>query len=130
MTLIELRDALAKATGPDRGLDSDIYIAFNIPLERVGRLDKGEHGVVGWWPKDGPYVSAIDVPRYTASIDAAATLVPEGFTWHVGLADNRRGRASFTKPHRFDPGQSHEAATPALALCVARLEYEIAKAAS
>ena len=69
-TLQSLRDRVANATGPDREIDGLIYIASFIPSERVGRLDH-DGGVVGWWPKDGPYVSAIEVPRYTSSIDAA-----------------------------------------------------------
>lgn len=61
---------------PSRELDADIYIAVRIPSERAGRIDK-LGGVVGWWPKDGPYQSAIDVPCFTTSMDAALTLVPD-----------------------------------------------------
>lgn len=65
---------LEESGGPDRDIDADIYIEFNIPAERVGRLDR-RGGCVGWWPKDAPYESAVDVPRYTASLDAAIALV-------------------------------------------------------
>jgi hypothetical protein len=70
MTLI---DRLSKLDWPDREVDAQIYILFNIPAERAGRIDYA-HGMVGWWPKDGPYVSAVTVPAYTASVDASIAL--------------------------------------------------------
>ena len=74
MRRAEIIERLEKAEGFDRDIDADIYIEFNIPAERVGRLDR-LGGCVGWWPKDAPYESAVDVPRYTASLDAAIALV-------------------------------------------------------
>lgn len=71
--LLELADRVEKLAGPDREVDGLIYIALYIPAERAGRIDH-INGCVGWSPKDAPYVSAIDVPRYTASLDAAMTL--------------------------------------------------------
>ena len=73
MTLSELIERLEKATGPDRELD-----------ERIG----GAAGVSICWPwtdQDGRYIPRIDVPRYTASLDAALTLVPEG-PWMTAIA--------------------------------------------
>nr|WP_313022899.1 hypothetical protein [Brucella intermedia] len=64
---------LSKLDAPDREADAEIYIRFNIPAERAGRIDYS-NGMVGWWPKDGPYVSAVTVPAYTASIDAVIAL--------------------------------------------------------
>ncbi|MFS2326645.1 hypothetical protein U2P60_14715 [Brucella sp. H1_1004] len=75
MTLI---DRLSKLDGPDREVDAQIYILFNIPTERAGRIDYA-NGMVGWWPKDGPYVSAVTVPAYTASVDAAIALAARLF---------------------------------------------------
>lgn len=77
-------------TGPCREVDADIYIALNIPAERVARIDR-LGGCVGWWPKDAPYESAVDVPCYTASIDAAVALakakVP-GWRLRIEFGDN------------------------------------------
>ncbi|CAN7519890.1 hypothetical protein [Brucella pseudogrignonensis] len=75
MTLIE---RLSKLDGPDREVDAEVYIQFNIPAERAGRIDYA-HGMVGWWPKDGTYVSAVTVPAYTASVDAALALAERLF---------------------------------------------------
>lgn len=74
MTQADLIERLEKGEGADRELDGNLYVEFFIPKERIGRLDQ-DGGVVGWWPKNAPYVSAIDVPRYTASLDAAISLV-------------------------------------------------------
>lgn len=68
-----LLERVEKEHGPDRSLDGAIYIEFTIPKERIGRVDQSD-GVVGWHPNDAPYVSAVDVPKYTASIDAALAL--------------------------------------------------------
>lgn len=72
--LRSLAERLGKATGADRELDGAIYIALFVPMERAGRIDH-DRGVVGWWPKDGPYVSAVETPHYTASIDAAEAVL-------------------------------------------------------
>jgi hypothetical protein len=78
-----LIERVSELKGPCRETDGLIYIATHIPVERTGRIDH-EGGCVGWWPKDAPYQSAIEVPRYTESVDAALTLVPEGFKWKAG----------------------------------------------
>lgn len=69
---------LSKLDAPDREVDAEIYILFNIPAERAGRIDYS-NGMVGWWPKDGPYVSAVTVPAFTASVDAAIALAERLF---------------------------------------------------
>jgi len=115
MTLI---DRLSKLDGPDRGVDAQIYILFNIPAERAGRIDYA-HGMVGWWPKDGPYVSAVTVPAYTASVDAAIALaerVLPGWGW---LAQNCGHPAGVLV--KDDIAYEGRGATPAIALCIAIL---------
>ena len=74
----DLITSLSKLAAPDREVDAQIYILFNIPAERAGRIDYS-NGMVGWWPKDGPYVSAVTVPAYTASVDAAIALAERLF---------------------------------------------------
>lgn len=89
--LTELAARCEAATGPDRELDALIESAI---------------------PRFGLY-------RYTASIDAAMTLVPEGWTW--GVFDD--GTAWVWPDERRDllTGKQAKAATPALALCAATL---------
>lgn len=59
ISLDELAERVEKLTGPDRSIDWTIHLRNG--LEGVGMY--GDH------------------PSYTASIDAAMTLVPEGCAW-------------------------------------------------
>lgn len=97
MTLHELRDALRKATGPDSALDAELWFFFAI--------------------------ETIPYPKFTGSIDAAVTLVPDEYRnhWKVGIEDEDGPVA------RLGSRFAVAAATPTLALCLARLEYEIAR---
>jgi len=74
MTHDELIAALEKATGPDRVLDGDI-------AEIIGRSPMGmERFANGKWGGGG---AQWDAPYYTASIDAALTLVPKEWGWRL-----------------------------------------------
>jgi hypothetical protein len=72
------------------------------------------------------FTGHIGAPAYTASIDAAIALVPEGHTWSVGdwSAADKGVAATCWPPNDLCPvgfeGISR-AATPALALCAAAL---------
>jgi hypothetical protein len=63
--------------------------------------------------------------EFTRSLDAALTLVPEGYGFVVSDADWKTARASVAwknTPADFDaPYRDVRAATPALALCIASL---------
>lgn len=116
MTREELIAALEKATGPDRALDFWCW----------------------WWgkathdgqPPDAEYaddnIKRTDAPRYTASIDAALTLVPDVFCYEV-----RKGYAAQATVWRidceYDEGSGRvlpfgEHRYPAIALCIASLK--------
>ncbi len=109
MTLLELADRCEAATGPDHNLDAMIHARDGI--EGIG------------------YSSA--APAYTASLNAAMTLVPEGMNWMAGNRNQPLARAYVENGElHFLGGQAknpalrwHEcvAATPALALCAAAL---------
>ena len=111
---------LAAASGPDRELDARVALC-------AGWKKPGHHGgyseIVGVRPGGRGFAA---VPRYTASIDAALTLVPEGWGWKAdcGLGFGH----SFTVGHvgvnkLFDrPEGWGKAATPAIALCIAALK--------
>lgn len=126
MTLLELAERCERAEGPDRELDCLIGVA-------IGRFftqpNKG-------WPDRPDYCehrrddttcfpgNGFDqlVPRYTASLDAAMTLVPEGYRFSVDNAFGDGGavcgavvnNAVFAKNAKIG-----DAATPALALAAA-----------
>ena len=96
----DLITRLEAATGPSFTLEQEILRAVN------------------------PNASMLSVPNnYTSSLDAALTLVPEGWRWH-----------SYYWPRKDEPkimslvtnephvGIAHgKAATPALAICIAAL---------
>jgi hypothetical protein len=106
----DLIERLEKATGPDREIDHEIDAL-------VGEAE------------DFP----ANEPRYTASIDAALTLVPEGLTVDMRRCDDGATayatvRASDMTPD--DPGDELfvEASMPtlAIALCIAALKARTA----
>lgn len=148
--LLALAAECEKAEGPDRALDAKVGAAIRLcpdldlskllypdAAEFVAEEDgairvfaKGDDGEMRSFHKRG-------APRYTASIDAALTLVPEGSVWHVmtdfgGL--NRAkvgpaGRPSASVYSGGGPGDhfvTADAETPALALCAAALRARAA----
>lgn len=113
--LMELAAKCEAAAGPDRELDSAIVLA-------LFDVDRGAKG--GWCDARGT------VPHpwnYTASLDAAMTLVPEGCVLAVTNCDADGKRPDFAKASAIvarDPdGQVGPtvAATMPLALCAAAL---------
>jgi len=123
--LLALAERCEKASGPYRILDLDIFRAIGAPLPSEFMSRK-----VGleWDEVDLCFVMPIDTmrvryepPVYTASLDAAMTLVPANHDWSL-FFDNGAALAG-CMPASDDgcdwtdvPG-----ATPALALCAAAL---------
>jgi hypothetical protein len=118
--LIELAERCEKATGPDRELDAEIachapicqadYVRSASPANRRGMVTRHFNG-----GGRGTFVC----DSYTASLDAAMTLVPEGAELVTLVLINSAGRM----PSAGIDGGEHisHAATPALALCAAAL---------
>lgn len=104
--MTDLITRLSKLDAPDREVDAEIYILFNIPAERAGRIDYS-NGMVGWWPKDGPYVSAVTVPAFTASVDAAIALAERVLPgWAPSVGQNMHHQywyATLSKATDADP---------------------------
>jgi hypothetical protein len=103
-TLIALAERCEQAAGPDRELDFAIAAG------------------VGW--PDSPNLQQ-NARRYTESLDAAITLVPEGWTWgrfHSGVVEcmtlNGPGNSIL-----FERGEGNSSA---LALCAAALRARAA----
>lgn len=94
-TLLDLAVRVEKAQGADRAMDYAVAAAFG-------------------WP-DSPIMHQ-NARRYTESLDAAAALVPEGWTGMVHLD----GKAGLYRDDR-QPTIDGSAATPALALTAAAL---------
>lgn len=123
MTLLELREALRKATGPDRELDIELLTTLCGYRDVHGNGLIFERGTEPCRTLDGDE-NLMALPSPTASIDAAMTLVPEG-GWHRMGTNGTTANAGFVADGH---GVSEaDAATIPLALCLARIEYEIAK---
>ena len=117
MTYEELAERCEQATGPDRELDCLIVETFGWKRIAKGRLFFREI----WWERGNDRLWLPQIPKLTVSLDAAMTLVPEGWerfdvdatapelgidwTLHGPMKDEAKGTAD----------------TPALALCAAAL---------
>ena len=69
---------------------------------------------------DPPELLAFPLPHYTTSLDAALTLVPEGWAWDLMAWPNEPSEAAICQPGSPHLGR-WKGATPALALCIAAL---------
>ena len=115
MTITEIIVALEAATGPDRKLDAKILLAAYPGLG----LKKGFGE--GYYSSSGIHTA---VEFYTDSIDAALTLVPDGWRKNVILdPDAADFPASVMIAHGFSHDQVFRGAGKSLplALCIAAL---------
>lgn len=118
-TLAALVERVEKATGPDRCIDAGVFAALHPELRRLPREPNAFIGP-DEWIKTPPF--------YTASLDAAVSLVPEGKFWIAGYGRMRRGEPLGGATIYYGKGLAigtmiaeAEAATPALALVAAAL---------
>lgn len=100
MTREELIAALETATEP--------HWTYNGDIVDVLGLEKPDDVPPWQWP-----------PAYTASIDAALTLVPNGEMWAVGVDEDGKGCADMPRHCLLV-----HAPTPALALCIAAIKAQ------
>jgi hypothetical protein len=126
--LTELAERCEKALVPDRELDAEIYNAApeanrkaeRLPMEKWGdRFDDGWRTM--WADREDKYPEKLK--RYTASLDAAMTLVPEGWLPLLDSTDAEAGRhyvELFPLPEK--PIAKSCAGTLPLALCAAALK--------
>ena len=126
----DLITRLEEATEGSRELDAEIHCAIT-----PGRIvhPKGERG----YTQDDLLHEARNTrlaqaqfisrsrgpsPHYTTSIDAALTLVPEGCAWGCTFACGTSKPVASCGPWDTYPVSIRNAATPALALCIAALK--------
>lgn len=104
MTLSSLIARLEAATGPDRELDAEIAVATFVTVSTDEDLvyavlpHKHDACTPGcFWEKSRSGLSLRKAPAYTASLDSALTLVPEG--WFLSyLGDDAAGTPPNMKP--------------------------------
>jgi hypothetical protein len=116
----ELIERLEKATGPDRELDGAIALSLGWTFQKM----KGDSKPYYRKPGETTYYMRSEVPAYTASIDAALTLVPEGWAYQLTLLFEPRvhgnQQAIVWPPDKASPVSG--APTMPLAICIAALK--------
>jgi len=122
-----LSDRVAALTGPDREVDALIagFIRMPLPLSGNPKLDTPEK-----WAAEA-LALRWNVPRFTASMDAAMTLVPEGWRGRIFVGNQTMAIEGFGGPHGafFTPSDKWEPEnakselcwSPVLAVCAAAL---------
>lgn len=126
--LQELIARLGKATGPDLKLDAAIKVAANTRPDWAVKVKEPlvQDGIFVKVGKSGP---SLVVEPYTASIDAALTLVPEGMDYDLSFVDGVHS-ACLGERGTFDADIDVRGATPAIALCIAALKARAALSAT
>jgi hypothetical protein len=121
--LIELAERCEKASEPDR--ETEARIAMELAWRKT---TLGQAGRV-WYDQDGN-LEAVP-PKYTASLDAALTLLPEGSEWRLERRFSKAMSPAYASV--WNPGATdvdfHANAhgkSPALALCAAALRARAA----
>jgi len=124
-TLLALAERCEQATGPDGMLDYKIALAAGYRFE-MREYEKRKR----WRDSKGVRCSGLTTdgapPRFTASLDAAVTLVPEGHEW---LRKNPQTMTVYREPDDLKEWAQHidaGTATSALALCAAALRARAA----
>lgn len=134
--LLELAERVEKEEGPDRKLDYAVHYAERGCPERADEIDyiKDPYKVSEFvMLKNGGGSTGYLPPRYTASLDAAMTLVPEGCGFLLTSTHMERW-AQVVSESKLADGTllvgpslgSSKAATPALALTAAALRARAA----
>jgi hypothetical protein len=124
ITLLALAERCEHAAGPDRELDAEISVAVGRHETHVERRSDGTTKLLPW-RGDGTGSYNIDCRRYTASLDAAVTLAPDGWRWWINSSPFARCWL-VANDRIVDKAQSEKCATPALALCAAALRARVA----
>lgn len=111
----DLIERLRNATGPDRQLDEAIATA-------IGWTKKPWQAGACWLPPGGKTTTdrKTSLPKYTASIDAALTLVPKGWTSTIHVTING-GHAEIWANESRHIQDGASLVNAAIALCIAAL---------
>ena len=109
--MTNLSERVMSLSGPDREVDWQIAESLGWTRRQVGQV------MAYYAPNDA--IMKAGPPKWTASIDAAMTLVPEGWGFKLRRWAAGRACAGVYPPEGADDWR--EAATPVLALCAAAL---------
>jgi hypothetical protein len=117
-----LAERVQRASGPDRELDAEIYWTL-LPDDRRGWMTNGQRCERR---RGGAALVAVRadqgwLPSPTASLDAAASLVPAQWHWGVAVRGDPEATGHALAPHPDETVIQQKAPTPALALLAAAL---------
>ena len=124
MNLFELRSALRLATGPDVNLDLELFRHFNPNRNPYTWL----HGRPCLFLGFNKEWRAIEPDPYTAKLDVALMLLPDDCWYSITGPDQAEAR--FYRRNGDIAVNVVTATTTPIAICLARVEYEIAKEAN
>ena len=133
MTIPELIAALEAAEGPSAKLDGNIHLILfpeYLTFRRGAKEADAENYFFTTAIVSRDWREHIIAAPYTASIDAALTLVPNGLGWLIGTSDDHPSFHChlFTLAGEMISrgiGYSLRAPTPALAICIAALKARL-----
>lgn len=125
MTIAELIEALAAATGPSRELDEAIMGHLGL-IPALGGYYGWERTSPGYFSRptngEGSQFENAAAALYTSSVDAALTLVPAGLAWTL-YSDGSGEIGPEPAPGRLmDAAVDFEGETPALGICIGALK--------
>lgn len=134
--LMALADRVEALAEPCRETDAAIYLALHLPNWRDGDPWKKTNGwfkkncaedAIAYFFHDGMGGRSVTVKSFTASLDAAMTLVPADMVWNAG--NDVRCWAHIWRDKKLYNGVPWDsrAATPALALTAAALRARASK---
>lgn len=119
----KLSERVERLEGPDQGVDADICIALGI----AGPNSEGAANIRRDDVWEGDLIFEIDgeeccnpIPPLTSSLDAAMSLVPEGWEGVIHIGSDPS--AGLFMLHNSRSHKNSRAATPAIALCAAALK--------
>ena len=115
--LKELAERCEQAAGPDRELDEAIVLTA-LGWKRAD-YKRGGRTIRAW--DNGEYRQERAPDFYTASLDAAMTLVPDGISVRLFVHPDESHCDIYQSHQAKEMGEAEQAATPALALCAAAL---------
>lgn len=113
-----LSQRIASMTGPDRAVDAEVAVALGLlePEWAAECVAWGDQELHPECPAHGA------LPRFTASLDAAMSVVPERWNWAVAVSMDEGFMAGLQRGDPFFEHHDACAATPALALLSAAMQ--------
>lgn len=117
--LLALAERVEALTGPDREVDAEIFLlqwpGYHIQTDCEPFPDEVQPGRI----QEAGGFGYRTAPSYTAALDAAMSLVPEG--WDVDIEVRQSFAHVFMENDEALEAEANNAATPALALTAAAL---------